>query len=375
MAHLEIRGVEKSYSGGIVAARGVDLSIDEGELFVVVGPSGSGKSTLLRILAGLEDLDAGTIFLEGRRIDLVPPWARDVAMVFQDQVLYPHLDVFENIAFGLRARNVPKPEVVRRVEDIASALDLFESLRRLPATLSGGQRRRVTLGRAFVLRPRLLLLDEPFIGLDAPLRAAIRTDLAALARRIGTTIVLVTHDQEEALALGDRLAVLDQGQIVQVGSPAELYDRPKNRFVARFLGQPSMNILPCEVGSALHDLLVRLEGTAVSLPLENGDSSRWKTLLPRLQSGRIEIGLRPEALKLSRRSEEEQASPTEDFVSTVRRIEHFGHENRVWLDLGPHSVVARVPSLVGFTIGERVNLVAEIDRASWFDTSTGERLD
>ncbi len=373
MAHLEIRGVEKSYPGGIGAARQVDLSIDEGELFVIVGPSGSGKSTLLRLLAGLEDLDAGAIHLAGRRIDSLPPRARDVAMVFQDQVLYPHLDAFENIAFGLRARGVPNSEVVQRVEEVASALNLGECLRRSPAALSGGQKRRVTLGRAFVLRPRLFLLDEPFIGLDAPLRAAIRTDFAALARRLGTTIVLVTHDQEEALALGDRLAVLDQGRIVQVGTPTELYDRPRNRFVARFIGQPTINLLPCEIGLVQGNLWVKFDGIAEPLPLDDGGSSRSENLRPRLRSGRLEVGLRPEAVRLSHPLDGEGMSG--NFLSTVRRIEHFGHEDRVWVDLGPHSIVARVPSLAKLTIGDQMNLVAEMDRALWFDTSTGERLD
>ena len=234
MARLELRGVEKTYRGGISAAKGVDLSVESGEMFVVVGPSGSGKSTLLRLIAGLESLDSGSIHLGGRRVDGLPPRDRGLAMVFQDAVVYPHLDVFENIAFGLRARRVGRDQIQSRVAATADMLGLGDSLGRSPTTLSGGQKRRVTLARALVLRPSLFLFDEPFSGLDAPLRASIRAEIADLHRQLAATMILVTHDQGEALALADRVAVLDAGKVVQVGPPLGVYERPRNRLVARF---------------------------------------------------------------------------------------------------------------------------------------------
>jgi multiple sugar transport system ATP-binding protein len=374
LARLELQGVEKTYPGGIVAARGVDLTVEDGELFVIVGPSGSGKSTLLRLVAGLESLDQGSISLGGRRIDDLPPSDRDVAMVFQDQVLYPHLDVFENIAFGLRARRVARADVDERVRGTASVLGLADCLDRSPGTLSGGQRRRVALGRALVLRPSLFLFDEPFSGLDAPLRASTRSELSDLNRKTGATMVLVTHDQGEALALGDRVAVVDRGRIVQVGRPLDLYDRPRNRFVARFLGQPPMNLLPCLVAKLDARLTIRVVGLdnfgTWIIPL----TTPWSSTLTDRGEPRVVMGFRPERMTVRRADPLPVNRQGSSALARVRRLEPMGHETLAYLDLGPHELAARLPARTPFRVGDSVEVDLDFENATWFDVSTGDRL-
>jgi ABC-type sugar transport system ATPase subunit len=370
LARLEFRNVEKTYPGGIAAIRGVDLSIEDGELFVIVGPSGSGKSTLLRLVAGLESPDIGTLLLDGRPIEGLPPRERDVAMVFQDQVLYPHLDTFENLAFGLRARRVERSEIEDRVRATASVLGLAECLRRHPATLSGGQRRRVALGRALVLRPKLFLFDEPFSGLDAPLRASTRSELFELHQQIRSTMILVTHDQADALALGDRVAVLDHGRVAQVGRPLDLYERPDSRFVARFVGQPPINLLPCLVSRKESALEVRIVDLEEPGPWSIPWTESWDSLLLDRGALRVDLGLRPEQLTIR-----PAGSPsTTSSPATVRRLEPIGHETLAYLALGPHELIARLPPRTPIQAGDRVPVELEFDHASWFDSSTGNRL-
>ncbi len=341
---------------------------------MIVGPSGSGKSTLLRLVAGLESLDGGSIHLDGRQIDSLAPADRDVAMVFQDQVLYPHLNVFENIAFGLRARRVGRAEVDERVRGTASVLGLADCLDRPPGTLSGGQRRRVALGRALVLRPRLFLFDEPFSGLDAPLRASTRSELADLNRKIGATMVLVTHDQGEALALGDRVAVIDRGRVVQVGRPLDLYDRPDRRFVARFLGQPPMNLLPCLVAKFGQDLTIRIVDLDDLGPWSVPLSAPWASTLTDRGAPRVEMGFRPEQVLIRPALPFAQTSQPPNALATIRRLEPMGHETLVYLDLGPHALTARFPPKTPFQVGERVLLELDFGHATWFDSATGDRL-
>jgi multiple sugar transport system ATP-binding protein len=374
LSRLELRGVSKTYPNGIVAAQGVDLTVETGELFVIVGPSGSGKSTLLRLVAGLENLDGGTILLDGRRIDGLAPADRDVAMVFQDQVLYPHLDVFENLAFGLRARRVGRGEIESRVRETASALGLGDCLSRKPGTLSGGQRRRVALGRALVLRPKLFLFDEPFSGLDAPLRASTRSDLADLNRKIGATMMLVTHDQGEALAIGDRVAVLDHGRVVQVGKPLDLYDRPVCRFVAQFFGQPPMNLLPCLVKRSEQALTVQIVGLDDLEPWTIPLNTAWTATHADQGPHRAELGFRPEHVTI--RIEEPDIPDTQiPFLpGTIRRLEPMGHETLAYLDLGPHGLTARLSPRTPYQVGAPVRVMLNLERATWFDTANGERL-
>jgi multiple sugar transport system ATP-binding protein len=374
LARLELRGVEKTYPGGIVAARGVDLTVEDGELFVIVGPSGSGKSTLLRLVAGLESSEAGSLWLDGRRIDGLNPRDRDVALVFQDQVLYPHLDVFENMAFGLRARGVPKAEVEDRVRGTSAVLGLADCLDRPPATLSGGQRRRVALGRALVLRPRLFLFDEPFSGLDAPLRASTRAELADLKKKLGATMVLVTHDQGEALALGDRVAVINEGRIVQVARPLELYDRPSSRFVARFIGQPAMNLLPCLIVKEGPELVIRIVHLDELGPWPIPLARPWTSPISEQGNSRVDLGLRPEQVAIRPAGPFSPRSIPPTGPATIRRLEAAGHEILAYLDLGPLELTSRLPPRNPFRVGERVLVDLDFEQASWFDSSTGERL-
>ncbi len=374
MARLELRGVAKEYPGGIAATRGIDLAVEDGELFAIVGPSGSGKSTLLRMIAGLEAPDSGSIWLDGRRIDRFPPRRRDVAMVFQEQVLYPHLDVYENIAFGLRARRLPPGEIEGLVLANASVLGLSDCLRRPPATLSGGQRRRVALGRAMVLRPKLFLFDEPFSGLDAPLRASTRSELVDLRRRLGATMVLVTHDQAEALAVGDRVAVLDRGRIAQVGPPLAIYDRPANRAVARFVGQPTMAFLPCLASRDGQDLQVRIVHLDDVGPWTFPRSTPWASPLFDHASPRVVLGLRPEDVTIGPVVTGRDAGGSSVGTAVVRRLEPLGHETIAELDFGPHTLAARLPSWATIRVGDRPTVTLDFERANFFDAETGERI-
>jgi multiple sugar transport system ATP-binding protein len=374
LARLEFVGVEKTYPGGIAAIRGVDLTVEDGELFVIVGPSGSGKSTLLRLVAGLESPDSGKLLLGGRSIEGLAPRDRDVAMVFQDQVLYPHLDAFENIAFGLRARRVERAEIESRVRATASVLGLADCLRRRPETLSGGQRRRVALGRALVLRPKLFLFDEPFSGLDAPLRASTRAEMFELHRQLRSTIILVTHDQAEALAIGDRVAVLDRGKVAQVGRPLDLYDRPASRSVARFIGQPTINLLPCLVSRKDDALEIRIVDLDALGPWVIPSTARWaSTLLERGAPG-VELGLRPEQVVVRPAGLFSSTISPPTGHSTVRRLEPIGHETLAYLALGPYDIIARLPPRTPIQVGDRVLVELDLGLASWFDSSTGDRV-
>ena len=368
MARLELRGVGKTYRGGIIAARDLDLQVETGAMFVVLGPSGSGKSTLLRLIAGLESLDSGSIHLDGRRIDGRAPRDRDLAMVFQDVVVYPHLDVFGNIAFGLRARRVRRAAIQDRVTATAALLGLSDLLGRDPATLSGGQKRRVTLARALVLQPKLLLFDEPFSGLDAPLRASIRAEIADLHRQTGTTTVLVTHDQAEALALADRIAVVDGGQVVQVGSPRAIYESPRNQFVAWFLGQPPMSLIPCTLLPAGPEMLQILPLDLphpwlihrATCPAFDGLSGYWNST--------VLLGLRAEQITLT------DTPGTATATATLDRIELAGHETILSLRLGPHPLSSRITGQPAMTIGATVGLIVALEAASWFDPIRGDRI-
>ncbi len=373
MARLELRGVAKTYRGGINAARDVDLAVESGELFVIVGPSGSGKSTLLRLIAGLESLDAGSIHLGNRRIDGLPPRDRGLAMVFQDAVVYPHLDVFENIAFGLRARRVGREEIAARVNTTAGMLGLGDALRRSPTTLSGGQKRRVTLARALVVRPDLFLFDEPFSGLDAPLRASIRGEIADLHRQSGATMILVTHDQGEALALADRIAVVDAGRVVQVGRPLEVYESPRSQFVARFVGQPAMALIACDVASGDPNS-IRVEPAGVAAdPWLVVRQSRAGVALSGAEGQTIIIGLRAEHVTLIPPNE---SNPTgcPSASATVDRLEPSGHEVAATLRLGPHAISARLPAHTSVQVDDEVRVAIDLNQASWFDPNTGARI-
>ncbi|MEZ5397968.1 MAG: sn-glycerol-3-phosphate ABC transporter ATP-binding protein UgpC [Bryobacterales bacterium] len=350
-AALSLRGVAKRYGETRVLDR-VDLDVAAGEYLVLVGPSGCGKSTLLRCIAGLETLSAGELWIGERRVDPLPPRDRDVAMVFQSYALYPHMTVRENMAFPLRIRKAPRDAIAAAVAEAARMLDLEALLDRKPAALSGGQRQRVAMGRAIVRQPGVFLFDEPLSNLDATLRHHMRVELKRLHRRLGATIVHVTHDQVEALTLADRIVVLDRGVVQQVGSPRELYDTPSNTFVGTFVGAPSMNLVPA-AGAAGQAVLEPRGGAApVGLP----------TAAP-LPDGRFVLGVRPSELAVT-------LDPA--GAATVDVVESLGGEAMVHLEVAGHPMVALVREPFGGGPGDRVGLRAEVVHR--FDPETTQRL-
>jgi multiple sugar transport system ATP-binding protein len=336
MSDVEFRGVTKRFSGDTTAVDALDLEVKDGELMVLVGPSGCGKSTALRMVAGLEQPTEGSITIGGRDVAGLSPGARDVAMVFQSYALYPHMTVRKNLAFPLRRRRIEKREIDRRVAEVAEMLELDELLQRKPAQLSGGQRQRVAMGRALIREPVAFLLDEPLSNLDAKLRAELRAELKRLHARLSITMIYVTHDQVEAMTLGDRIAVMHRGRLLQVGTPEQIYGRPCNVFVARFVGSPAMNLLP---GTAVG------EGTGVT------------------------IGIRPEVLEKGGNA----AGPRIEIAAEV--VEPLGSDVFVHgrTDAG-EEIVARLPGNARVAPGERVALSAPAGEVHRFDAETGERI-
>lgn len=308
MSGLELHGVRKAFKG-VQVLDGVNLTVAPREFIAFLGPSGSGKSTLLRIIAGLETADAGEVILDERRIDTLPPGDRGVAMVFQHYALYPHMTVRENMAFGLKNARVPRAEIDSLIEDAARVLEIGELLERKPGQLSGGQRQRVAIGRAIVKKPKLFLLDEPLSNLDAALRLRTRVELAQLRQRVDAGVIMVTHDQAEAMTLADRIVVFNDRRIQQVAPPMEIYSRPANTFVARFVGSPAMTIMPARLEEGGSHAAVRL-----------GDGAVIETQVARdgLPAGeRIEIGLRPESIRVARNGD---AATTSARVVLVERL-------------------------------------------------------
>jgi ABC-type sugar transport system ATPase subunit len=368
LGEIEFRRVSKTYASGIPAVSAIDLAIAPRELLVIVGPSGSGKTTLLRLIAGLESPDTGGVWIDGRDVTKVPAFRRDVSMVFQHPALYPHLSVFDNIAFGLRARGVPRNQVRAQVNTVAGLLGLDALLLRRPGQLSGGERQRVAIGRAIARQPRVLLCDEPFSNLDPPLRIALREEVAELHSRFGSTLVLVTHDQSDALLLGDRIAVLDRGRLLQCGTPREVYEHPVHRFVGTFIGSPPLNILPCELVRGADQTRVHLIAADRSfswfLPAGAGPPD-WPA------SGQVEFGIRPEAIAVH----SDHATPTSATLDAqVRQVEFNGHEILATLSLGPHRLVARLPASQTIHDRQHLRINLDLNHAVWFEPETGKAL-
>lgn len=357
MASVRLDNLCKNF-GAVRAVDGVSLEIPDGELMVLVGPSGCGKSTLLRLVAGLEEATSGGIFLDDREVSRVKPQDRDVAMVFQNYALFPHLNVEQNMAFSLKFRKVGKPEIRLRVAEAAEVLGLAGLLHRKPAELSGGQRQRVALGRAMVCKPKVFLLDEPLSNLDARMRAGMRAEIAELHRRLGTTMIFVTHDQTEAMTLGQRLCVLDLGQVMQTGSPMDLYRRPAHRFVGDFIGTPGMNFVRGRLEDRDGGLAFVGSGDGLALGL-GGD-------LAKHAGGEVEMGIRPENISL--------AAGAGDAMGTVQGCETLGHESLLRVRCGDHELVVRVPGAGAGGLA-KVGLRFDLNAAAWFDAATGQALD
>jgi ABC-type sugar transport system ATPase subunit len=370
VARIEITGLSRAYSAAPAALSALDLTVESGELLVVLGPSGSGKSTLLRLIAGLETPSAGNIQIDGKEITSLPPHERNVAMVFQHPALFPHLTVARNIAFGLAVRGVKRAERIRKVNDVAGILGLDQLLERKPDALSGGERQRVAVGRAIACEPKLLLLDEPFSSLDSPLRAVLREELSRIQRRTGITLIHVTHDQGEALQLGDRVAVLDKGRLLQAGPPRTVYNDPANRFVATFVGSPPMNVLPVTVE---RDDENELRVKPVGADVDSGWRSSPARVPPdwKLRDGRFDLGFRPEAIALGHTGAGESSGHALSFKAGICRLEFNGPELLVTMSLGPHQIIARMPAATALAEQDRVDVVIDLRHAIWFDRSTG----
>jgi len=360
MGALAIRNIVKRF-GAQTILNDVNLEIADGDFLVLVGPSGCGKSTLLSIIAGLEQQSSGSISIRERVVDGMPPKERDIAMVFQSYALYPAMSVEQNMGFALEMRGIPKPERRQRVARVAELLQITHLLQRKPAQLSGGQRQRVAIGRALVREPVLFLFDEPLSNLDAKLRVEMRTEIKRLHQRLGTTIVYVTHDQIEAMTMATHIAVMKDGIIQQFGTPADIYQRPANTFVATFMGSPAMNLIPAQV--ALHDQTPCLQLGAARLPLPSGITGSA------LHNGRqIMLGLRPEWIRPA------GAGDSIVFDMQVEVVEPTGPDVYASLTLENHALMARLPAASTLNPGQIMRFAVDYERAIVFDADNGQAM-
>lgn len=357
MATLELRQLAKKY-GSVSAVNSIDLTIENSEFVVLVGPSGCGKSTILRMIAGLEKITGGQVLIDNLDCSDLPPRKRDVAMVFQDYALYPHMNVKANISFGLKMRGVDKPAREKKVAEIADQLEISELLMRTPSELSGGQRQRVAMGRAIVREPKLFLFDEPLSNLDAKLRNSMRAYIKRLHQQFRTTSVYVTHDQVEAMTMGDRIVVMHQGQIHQVGSPREVYFNPANRFVAEFIGNPPMNMFRCHIESDQGSICLVADNFRMEVPDID---------VANLQDGHeVDVGIRPESLRLG--------GETGQLEATVVGSQFLGAEHLVELECGGPQLLARSEGSDGFSPGQTCRVTVDPGHVHLFDPETGSRL-
>src|SRR5690349_7576744 len=365
MAEVTLRNVVKKYDE-VVAVQNVSLDIPNHEFLVLVGPSGCGKSTTLRMIAGLEEITGGEISIGGEVVNDLPPKDRDIAMVFQNYALYPHMTVAENMSFGLRLRKFAKTEIKARVDNAARILDITELLERKPKQLSGGQRQRVAMGRAIVRDPKVFLFDEPLSNLDAKLRVQMRTEIKRVHQKVRTTTVYVTHDQVEAMTLADRVVVMNKGRIEQIGAPNFLYHSPATRFVAGFIGSPAMNFIPCRLEQAGEGLNVRLsDKIAFAVPTER---------LPRYKASvgkELTFGIRPEHLTEAKTNGSKNLAT---FDAGVEVVEPMGNETMVFITIAGTEVCARTDPNAGAKVGAPLKVAAHLDHMHLIDNASGRVL-
>jgi multiple sugar transport system ATP-binding protein len=400
VAELVLDDLWKVFPDGTEAVRGLDLDIASGEFVVLVGPSGCGKTTALRMIAGLEAITRGTVSIGDRVVNALPPRDRDLAMVFQNYALYPHMTVFDNMAFGLKLQKVPKAEIEDRVREAASILSLKELLGRKPAALSGGQRQRVAMGRAIVRHPQAFLMDEPLSNLDAKLRVQMRSEIARIQRELGVTTVYVTHDQVEAMTMGDRVAVMRRGELQQLDAPQTLYDRPDNLFVAGFIGSPAMNLLDARLEGGDGSLVVRFGSHVLPVPAALVAD---RPDLKRFEDGPVVLGIRPEAIEdaafASGAPDDQRLAVTVDLREALGSevVAHFTldappptseHARDLASDVGVEAVesvertaqegrstvVARLDARTSARPGERIDVVVDTERLHFFDPDDGSGI-
>ncbi|MEA3402011.1 MAG: sn-glycerol-3-phosphate ABC transporter ATP-binding protein UgpC [Armatimonadota bacterium] len=369
MAQVRLANLSKRF-GQTEAVRGIDLEVEDREFLVLVGPSGCGKTTILRMIAGLEEPTSGDVYIDGRRVNNLSPKDRDIAMVFQNYALYPHMTVYDNMAFSLRLSKFPKAEIDDRVHDAADMLGIEELLDRRPAQLSGGQRQRVAVGRAVVREPAVFLMDEPLSNLDAKLRIQTRAELIKLHQRLGITTIYVTHDQVEAMTMGHRIAVMRGGEVQQCDRPQQIFDHPTNRFVAGFIGSPPMNFLDARLVQADGETVLEGSGVRVELPeaIAHRDEVQARVGEP------IVFGVRPTDMHDA--ALPGPVPPTDDncISALVEVVEPMGAESVVYLKAGEHSLVASLDSSTGAQEGQPLKLVLNLQRSHLFDPDTGDAI-
>jgi multiple sugar transport system ATP-binding protein len=359
MAKVELKNISKVYEGNVRAVDNANITINDEEFVVLVGPSGCGKSTTLRMVAGLEDISEGELYIDGQLINDVAPKDRNIAMVFQNYALYPHMSVYENMAFGLRIRKIDKAEIDRRVNEAAKILDIEKLLDRRPKALSGGQRQRVAVGRAIVRNPKVFLFDEPLSNLDAKLRVQMRAEISDLHNRLKATMIYVTHDQVEAMTMGDKIVVMKDGKIQQIGSPLFLYNHPVNRFVAGFIGSPPMNFINVKVVEKDGGLYVD-EGS-FSVKIDNAHVKQLKAYVGK----EIVFGIRPEDLMAV-----ENPKNKDEMLTTVNIIEPLGASIHLHVSTPSHSLLAVVPPHHVYHIGDKAYFSPVMSKARYFDKET-----
>ena len=376
MASVSLREIYKKYAGGVIAVSDFNIEIKDKEFIILVGPSGCGKSTTLRMIAGLEEISEGELYIGDRLVNDIAPKDRDIAMVFQNYALYPHMTVFENMAFGLKLRKVPKDEIARKVEEAARILDIAHLLDRKPKALSGGQRQRVALGRAIVREPQVFLLDEPLSNLDAKLRAQMRTEISKLHKKLGTTFIYVTHDQTEAMTMGDRIVVMKDGYIQQIDTPTNLYNSPVNQFVAGFIGSPQMNFIDAKLLKAGDSFLVEFgsedtktsQGVKYTVEIPESKVATNREALEELVDQEVILGVRPEAI-----SDEDMviASATTGVINaTVEVTEMMGAETYLYLTCEGIPLTARVAPRSTARPQDEIQVVIEANKIHIFDKET-----
>ncbi len=364
MATVELKDLNKVYDNGFHAVKDANINIQDQEFVVLVGPSGCGKTTTLRMIAGLEDISSGDLTIDSKRVNDIPPKDRDIAMVFQNYALYPHMTVHDNMAFGLKIRKFSKEDIQARVNEAARILDIEALLDRKPKQLSGGQRQRVAVGRAIVRHPKVFLFDEPLSNLDAKLRVQMRAEISSLHTRLNATMIYVTHDQVEAMTMGDKIVVMKDGVIMQIGDPLTLYNFPTNRFVAGFIGSPAMNFLTMKVSE---------EGGAII-----GDEGNFRIRFTGKLAERakpkvgqeVVFGIRPEDMVYAK----DDAAQDTFIPATVEVVEPLGAEIHLYINTGKHQVVVRIPPTISVSVGDAVRFVPDLDRAILFDLETEQAL-